>query len=46
MSFRVDFNQTTPQQVVSTLLRYREAAGLDASQINFQGNRHLGQRLA
>src|SRR4051812_41297177 len=36
---------TTPQQVVSTLLRYREAAGLDAFQINFHGNRDLGQLL-
>ena len=46
MSFRVDFSQTMPQQVVSTLLRYREAAGWDAFQINLHGNRHLGQLLA
>ena len=45
MSFRVDFSRATPAQVVSELSRYREAAGLDAFQINFHGNRDLGQLL-
>jgi probable F420-dependent oxidoreductase len=45
MSFRVDFSRTTPAQVVSELSRYREAAGLDAFQINFHGNADLGQLL-
>ncbi len=35
----------TPAEVAADLLRYREAAGLDAFQINFHGNRDLGQLL-
>ena len=35
----------TPKEVAGDLLRYREAAGLDAFQINFHGNRDLGQLL-
>ena len=35
----------TPTEVAGDLLRYREAAGLDAFQINFHGNRDLGQLL-
>jgi probable F420-dependent oxidoreductase len=45
MSFRVDFDQTAPADVVAGLARYREAAGLQAFQINFHGNRDLGQLL-
>jgi len=35
----------TPAEVAADLLRYREAAGLDAFQINFHGNRDLEQLL-
>jgi probable F420-dependent oxidoreductase len=35
----------TPAEVVADLLRYREAAGVDAFQINFHGNRDLDQLL-
>lgn len=35
----------TPVEVASDLLRYREAAGLDAFQINFHGNHDLNQLL-
>jgi probable F420-dependent oxidoreductase len=35
----------TPAEVAADLLRYREAAGLDAFQINFHGNRNLDQLL-
>ena len=35
----------TPAEVAADLLRYREAAGLDAFQINFHGNHDLGQLL-
>jgi probable F420-dependent oxidoreductase len=35
----------TPKEVAADILRYREAAGLDAFQINFHGNRDLGQLL-
>lgn len=35
----------TPIEVAADLLRYREAAGLDAFQINFHGNRDLDQLL-
>ena len=35
----------TPAEVVGDLLKYREAAGLDAFQINFHGNRNLDQLL-
>jgi probable F420-dependent oxidoreductase len=35
----------TPSEVAGDLLRYREAAGLDAFQINFHGNRDLDQLL-
>jgi probable F420-dependent oxidoreductase len=35
----------TPAEVAGDILRYREAAGLDAFQINFHGNRDLGQLL-
>jgi alkanesulfonate monooxygenase SsuD/methylene tetrahydromethanopterin reductase-like flavin-dependent oxidoreductase (luciferase family) len=35
----------TPAQVAADLMRYREAAGLDAFQINFHGNRNLDQLL-
>jgi len=35
----------TPSEVAEDLLRYREAAGLDAFQINFHGNRDLGQLI-
>jgi alkanesulfonate monooxygenase SsuD/methylene tetrahydromethanopterin reductase-like flavin-dependent oxidoreductase (luciferase family) len=37
--------QGTPAEVAADLLRYREAAGLEAFQINFHGNRHLDQLL-
>jgi probable F420-dependent oxidoreductase len=36
----------TPAEVAADLLRYREAAGLEAFQINFHGNRNLDQLLA
>jgi len=35
----------TPSEVAGDLLRYREAAGLSAFQINFHGNRDPGQLL-
>jgi hypothetical protein len=35
----------TPAEVAADLLRYREAAGLEACQINFHGNRHLDRLL-
>jgi len=35
----------TPEEVAGDLLRYREAAGLEAFQINFHGNRNLDQLL-
>ncbi|MBV9860915.1 MAG: TIGR03619 family F420-dependent LLM class oxidoreductase [Alphaproteobacteria bacterium] len=35
----------TPAEVAQDLLRYRKAAGLGAFQINFHGNRDLGQLL-
>ncbi len=35
----------TPAQVLDDLRRYRQAAGLDAFQINFHGNRDLAQLL-
>jgi probable F420-dependent oxidoreductase len=35
----------TPAEVAADLARYREAAGLDAFQINFHGNRNLDQLL-
>jgi probable F420-dependent oxidoreductase len=35
----------TPAEVAGDLLRYREAAGLEALQINFHGNRDLDQLL-
>ena len=35
----------TPTEVAADLLRYREAAGLDAFQINFHGNRDVDQLL-
>jgi probable F420-dependent oxidoreductase len=35
----------TPAEVAADLLRYREAAGLEAFQINFHGNRDLEQLL-
>ena len=35
----------TPAEVAADLLRYREAAGLEAFQINFHGNRDLDQLL-
>ena len=35
----------TPAEVAADLLRYREAAGLDAFQINFHGNRNLDDLL-
>jgi probable F420-dependent oxidoreductase len=35
----------TPAEVAADLLRYREAAHLDAFQINFHGNRNLDQLL-
>ena len=35
----------TPVEIAADLLRYREAAGLDAFQINFHGNRDLDQLL-
>jgi probable F420-dependent oxidoreductase len=37
--------QGMPPEVAADLLRYREAAGLEAFQINFHGNRHLDQLL-
>jgi hypothetical protein len=42
---RIDFSRATPSQVVAELSRYREAAALEAFQINFHGNRDLGQLL-
>jgi probable F420-dependent oxidoreductase len=35
----------TPAEVAADLMHYREAAGLDAFQINFHGNRDLSQLL-
>jgi probable F420-dependent oxidoreductase len=35
-----------PAEVAGDILRYREAAGLEAFQINFHGNRHLDDLLA
>jgi probable F420-dependent oxidoreductase len=35
----------TPAEVAADLLHYRETAGLEAFQINFHGNRNLGQLL-
>jgi probable F420-dependent oxidoreductase len=35
----------TPAEIAADLLRYREAAGVDAFQINFHGCRDLGQLL-
>jgi probable F420-dependent oxidoreductase len=35
----------TPAEVAADLLRYREAAGMNAFQINFHGNHDLGQLL-
>jgi probable F420-dependent oxidoreductase len=35
----------TPAEVAADLLRYREAADLQAFQINFHGNRNMGQLL-
>jgi probable F420-dependent oxidoreductase len=35
----------TPAEIRADLLRYRETAGLDAFQINFHGNRDLGQLM-
>jgi probable F420-dependent oxidoreductase len=43
MSFRVEGG--TPAEIAAGLLRYREAAGLDAFQINFHGNRDLAHLL-
>jgi hypothetical protein len=36
----------TSAEVAGDLLRYRDAAGLNAFQINFHGNRNLDQLLA
>jgi probable F420-dependent oxidoreductase len=35
----------TPAEIAADLLRYREAAGVNAFQINFHGNHDLGQLL-
>jgi len=35
----------TPSEVAADLRRYRETAGVSAFQINFHGNRDLGQLL-
>jgi probable F420-dependent oxidoreductase len=35
----------TPAEIAADLVRYREAAGVSAFQINFHGNRDLGQLL-
>ena len=52
MSFRVQFSaitgnpkDKTPAQVAEELNRYREAAGVNAFQINFHGNAGLSQLL-
>jgi probable F420-dependent oxidoreductase len=45
MSFRVDFGKAASAEIVGEIARYREAAGLDAFQINFHGNRDLDQLL-
>ena len=52
MSYRVEFSTITgnpkartPAQVAEELQRYRDAAKVDAFQINFHGNRDLGQLL-
>jgi hypothetical protein len=37
--------QGTSAEVAADLLRYREAAGVNAFQINFHGNQNLGQLL-
>jgi probable F420-dependent oxidoreductase len=43
MSFRVEFGPGKgPTETAAELARYREAAGVDAFQINFHGNRDLG----
>ena len=46
MSFRVDFSGTAPSEVAAELSRYREAAGVDAFQIDFHGNRDLDALLS
>jgi probable F420-dependent oxidoreductase len=47
MSFRVDFSAITgsPAKVADDLRRYRAETGLENFQINFHGNRDLGQLL-
>jgi hypothetical protein len=35
----------TPAEVAADLIRYQERAGVNAFQINFHGNRGLGQLL-
>jgi probable F420-dependent oxidoreductase len=43
---RRPIGQGTPAEIAADLLRYREAAGLNAFQINFQGCHSLDQLLA
>ena len=45
MSFRVDFAKASSADIVGEIARYREAAGLDAFQVNFHGNRDQAQLL-
>jgi probable F420-dependent oxidoreductase len=45
MSFRVEAGRSTADEIAADLVRYREAAGVNAFQINFHGNRDLGQLL-
>jgi hypothetical protein len=43
---RRPIGQGTPAEIAADLLRYREAAGLNSFQINFQGCHSLDQLLA
>lgn len=45
MSFRVEAGRGTAAEIAADLMRYRQEAGVDAFQVNFHGNRDLGQLL-
>jgi alkanesulfonate monooxygenase SsuD/methylene tetrahydromethanopterin reductase-like flavin-dependent oxidoreductase (luciferase family) len=45
MSFRVEAGHGTAAEIAADLMRYRQEAGVNAFQINFHGNRDLGQLL-
>jgi alkanesulfonate monooxygenase SsuD/methylene tetrahydromethanopterin reductase-like flavin-dependent oxidoreductase (luciferase family) len=45
MSFRVEYGRNTAADIAANLMRYRQEAGVAAFQINFHGNRDLGQLL-